>query len=269
MLNHTYVYIYLNPLKPGVYKYGEYLFEYEPFYVGKGIKQRFLSHVCESDEKCINKLKHNVINKIKKNNFDLKDYIFKLHEEITDSVACEKEIELIKLIGRRDKKLGPLTNLTDGGEGASGRFLSEEAKQKISSARKKAKMSDETKQKIRDANLGKKHSDITKQKISETNKGRVISDEHRSQVSNALKGKKKSDEHRQHISESGKGRIPWNKGKKDVYSDETREKISNSQIGRVAWNKGKKGFSAWNKGMTKQEMLDYASVEAEKATAQA
>ena len=40
-----------------------------------------------------------------------------LLENMTWEQACEKEIEFIKLYGRRDKGLGPLTNLTDGGEG--------------------------------------------------------------------------------------------------------------------------------------------------------
>ena len=31
-----YVYIYIDPRKPGKFKYGEYEFDYEPFYIGKG-----------------------------------------------------------------------------------------------------------------------------------------------------------------------------------------------------------------------------------------
>jgi len=34
-MNKYYVYVYLDSRKPGKYKYGEYEFDYEPFYVGK------------------------------------------------------------------------------------------------------------------------------------------------------------------------------------------------------------------------------------------
>ena len=38
--NKFYVYVYLDPRKPGSFKFGEYEFDYEPFYVGKGKKNR-------------------------------------------------------------------------------------------------------------------------------------------------------------------------------------------------------------------------------------
>lgn len=42
--NKFYVYVYLDPRKPGKYKYGEYEFDYEPFYVGKGTGRRIRNH---------------------------------------------------------------------------------------------------------------------------------------------------------------------------------------------------------------------------------
>lgn len=55
-----------------------------------------------------------------------------ISDGLTWKQACRKEVRLIKKIGRRDLGLGPLTNLTDGGQGANGVVLSDEIKIKIS-----------------------------------------------------------------------------------------------------------------------------------------
>lgn len=120
-----YVYIYLNPLKPGQYTYGEFLsFEYEPFYVGKGYGNRLYKHLNETLEKTYNPFKVRLINKIKSHN--LEPIIIKLNYNLKECKAFAFEKFYIKTIGRRGKKLGPLTNLTDGGEGVTGYAYSEE-----------------------------------------------------------------------------------------------------------------------------------------------
>jgi hypothetical protein len=66
-----YIYIYLDPRKKGSYSYGKNSFEYEPFYVSKGIKQRMFDHLKiaknirkgKNDHK-INKIK-SILNKLK------------------------------------------------------------------------------------------------------------------------------------------------------------------------------------------------------------
>ena len=40
-----YVYIYLDPRKPGSFIYEEYVFGYEPFYAGKGRNYRYKYHL--------------------------------------------------------------------------------------------------------------------------------------------------------------------------------------------------------------------------------
>jgi len=50
-----------------------------------------------------------------------------LFDNLTWEQACKKEKELIREYGRRDLGLGPLVNMTDGGDGAIGRIDSAEA----------------------------------------------------------------------------------------------------------------------------------------------
>jgi hypothetical protein len=55
-----------------------------------------------------------------------------LLDDLTWEEACAKEIEFIKLYGRNDINQGPLCNMTDGGEGMTGRIFSKETRDKIS-----------------------------------------------------------------------------------------------------------------------------------------
>ena len=57
-------------------------------------------------------------------------------DDISFSDAKKKEIDLIKLYGRKDKNNGTLCNLTDGGDGTKGSILSDEHKKAISRAQK-------------------------------------------------------------------------------------------------------------------------------------
>lgn len=51
-----------------------------------------------------------------------------------------------------------------------------------------------------------------------------------------------------------KGQIPWNKGKKGIYSEETIElmKLNNGMRGRLPIGSFKKGDIPWNKGLSKE-----------------
>ncbi len=68
-----------------------------------------------------------------------------LFESDDYSFIKEKEIELIKLYGRKDLGLGTLVNMTDGGEGVSNRVVSKETKDKISKGHKGKIYSEERK----------------------------------------------------------------------------------------------------------------------------
>jgi len=174
MKNNYYVYVYLNPLKPGKFIYlncGLGIdFDYEPFYIGKGQGSRLISHLKEAlkftliekesiTEEKYNKHKINTINKIIRNGKN--PIIYKIISEINNDNANLLEKIFIRLIGRHDKKLGPLTNLTDGGEGTTGKICKEETKNKMSKIHKgkhiKPNLTQEQRQKKRERILGNKN----------------------------------------------------------------------------------------------------------------
>lgn len=63
-----------------------------------------------------------------------------------------------------------------------------------------------------------------------------------------LYGKKMSAESRKKISQSHKGKIPWNKGKHNVYSEETLERLRKSHKGKILSDETKRKQSEALKG---------------------
>ena len=181
----------------------------EVFYIGIGIDSKY--------KRAYNKTLRsnfwkNIINKT--------NYIVEI---IIDNISYEeaklKEIEFIKIYGRKDLGCGTLVNLTNGGDGVEG-----------------MKHTSKTKEKLRSQNIGKKSSDETKKKISESNKGHSVTNETKSKISNSEKGKIYSEDTRKKISEGHKGQKPWNKGIK--MSNDFKEKVSNSKRGKPNGKKG-------------------------------
>ena len=112
-----YIYVYLDSRKKGSYSYGEYHFEYEPFYVGKGIGDRYLSHLKIANG--IRKGKNNlIVTKIKSIlNDGFETIIIKIIEDLTKYNYDIYEKAIIKEIGKSCDDLGPLLNIMDGGDG--------------------------------------------------------------------------------------------------------------------------------------------------------
>ena len=122
MSDNFYVYVYLDPRKPGNYVYGEYEFEYEPFYVGKGNGDRAYVHL--------------------KGHGTNKDFLFMVQEiktpniifykkDLFENVSLALERKMVKTIGRLNKETGPLFNKNDAGGGCPGAICSNETKKKF------------------------------------------------------------------------------------------------------------------------------------------
>ena len=120
-----YIYVYLDIMKPGNYIYNDLKFNFEPFYVGKGYGNRAYAHLAIKGK---NFLKNKIIKHILDSN--LCPIIHKLYTGLTNEQALQLEIDTIKKIGRIQNFNGPLTNMTDGGEGHCGFIQNEETKKK-------------------------------------------------------------------------------------------------------------------------------------------
>ena len=183
-----------------------YVYQYEredgtPYYIGKGTGNR------------INDPKHTVSIPPEKERRVI------LFENLTDAESIEKEKELIAHYGRKDLGTGILRNLTDGGEGVSGRIFShsEESKKKMSESHKGKKSpfkgvtgrySEESLRKMSEAKKGKKQDPEVYAKrglaISKAKKGVK-----NPALSKSKMGVKLSEEHRKAISDAHKKR--WEK----------------------------------------------------------
>ena len=237
--NKFYVYAYLDPRNHGDFQYGEYSFNYEPFYIGKGCGPRCNNLLNSRSFFLVNKIK-----KIQQEGFDVK--VIKIFKGLPEHKAFSKEIDAINSIGRVSYKSGPLVNLCDGGEGPSGRILSEEHKKKISLFFKGRKRSKEECRRISERQVGNKNHFF----------GKHLTDAHKKKLSDALSGEKnhmfgrtRSVATKQKISKALTGKPSKNIGKKYPSKDpstdkrcslEMREKRSKAMAGEGNHMYGKK-----------------------------
>jgi hypothetical protein len=243
-MNVYYVYAYLDPRKPGEYIYGEYKFEYEPFYIGKGKDDRSIYHLkCKGKNKYLN-------NKIKKMiNSNIDPIIVKLHENLEEETSYDIEEMYISSIGKLYENTGPLLNVRDGGRGKIG--FSEEAKLKISNSNKGRVMPEEDKAWRREYYKGENNPMY----------GKTHTPEAREKISSKQKGKKMSDEFKQKCSENSKGHSRHTEDQINkikyymtnrIVSDETKEKMSKSRTGIKQSDEARKKLSETRKNKKKR-----------------
>ena len=128
----------------------------EVFYVGIG---KFLRRAYRKDQR--NQWWTHIANKA--------DYKVELLEsDIPWEDACELEVFLIQEYGRKDLGTGCLVNMTNGGEGAFGRVLTEEHKRKVGEGQK--------------ARFPNGNMDNLS-KAWEANKGRRLTEDHKNKLS--------------------------------------------------------------------------------------
>jgi hypothetical protein len=144
----------------------------EPFYIGigndKDYKRAHEKYACRRS-------------KFWKKIADKTEYIVEiLFDDIDFEFAKQKEIEFIKLYGRKNLGTGPLCNLTDGGDGLANIVFTEQHRKRLSESLKGKTHSIERRQKNREAKLKNPifFTEEIRRKISEANKGKKLSHEH-------------------------------------------------------------------------------------------
>lgn len=166
-----YVYVYLDPEKPGNFKFGDFIFNFEPFYIGKGKGKRKYYHwnYVINDRKSKFSNIH-FLNKLKL--IESKKYsplIIEIKSNLTDKESLNLEKKLILLIGRSHLNEGPLTNITTGGDGiGSYRIRSDKGKKRNP--------------------LSEEH----KKKLSKSHKGKILSEKHKNNIAKGSKGTDKT-----------------------------------------------------------------------------
>jgi len=154
-----------------------------PYYIGKGKGDRAYS-----------KLKGEV------NPPADKTKIVILKDNLEESVAFAEEISLIKQYGRKDIGNGILRNKTNGGDGASGRKVSESSRLLMSINRKGKGTGPQSTKHIENK--------------AKSRRGVKQTPEHIEAAAAPKRGVKHTEARCRNISEALKGNIPWNKGLK-------------------------------------------------------
>lgn len=257
-----YVYAHLDPRKPGNYKYGDYQFDFEPFYIGKGKNGRMGN---TSNPIVVNK-------ETKLIKLGLNPIRIKIVENISEYEAFNIEILLISLIGRLTMKSGPLANITAGGDGVCGRFISDEEKLGRSIRARGDRNpfygkthTESTLNKMRGYNHWTSRKDVsneTREKMRIAHTGKVMGEAQRLQLqqrmlnNNPMKGRNHSETSKQKQSESLKRTISnldkhWNSGRQ---VSEDLKKIRS--INATGSNNPCYGKKMYNNGIVNKYLLE-------------
>ena len=147
-----------------------------PYYIGKGSGNR----ACK---------KHGKISVPKDHS-----RIIIMESGLTEIGSFALERRYIRWYGRKDLGNGILRNMTDGGDGASGRIVSDAVRLKVAESNKNRNYSQEFREKHRKLKIGqnnhfygRKHSEEWKTNHGQKMRGRRLSEEHKKKISEAKK----------------------------------------------------------------------------------
>ena len=188
-----YVYVYRDPRRSD-----------EPFYVGKGSKDRALTHLKRSHNRELNfKLSRmkglGVVPKVE------------IIDAIDENHAFLMEKCLIEAIGRKDLKKGPLLNRTDGGEGPTGRVCPDHIREQkrarwTGEGNPSKNMKPSHRDAIRQARTGARASITARINMSRSQVGKRAGEKH------PMFGKKTPEHVLSKLSASASGKKWWNNG---------------------------------------------------------
>jgi hypothetical protein len=160
----------LTPNLPIFYVYVLFRPNGVPCYVGKGYGNRLYNHE-QRARRGTHENKH-LARIIMKAGGSIPAVI--IRDQLTEVQALEIEVAFIAAIGRADQHRGPLTNMTDGGDGQTGWVPSQETRRKISKSNTGKILSIEARAKMSAVRKGKsKHSAWCKA-IGDAQKDKVI-----------------------------------------------------------------------------------------------
>lgn len=171
----------------------------KPFYVGKGKDKRIYDHEREAQNghqchKC------NVIRKIWKSGGEVQRYVVFTTDDEQEALAYE--VELIALYGHKS-----LTNVTEGGEGASGRPHTLETRAKMSAMRKGRTQSTEWRTKLAAANRARWADSDLRARVGQKARERMADPERRRQASDWMKARTVSAETRRKTAATKKAQM--------------------------------------------------------------